>query len=304
MSPNLRGALFMCSAMAGFTINDTFVKWTLESLTLGQIILLRGAMAFTMLILLAGKSVSWEQLSYIRHPAVLLRMIGEIGATLGFLLALSYLPIAFVTSILQALPLLVTLGAAFFFSEPVGWRRWTAIFTGFIGILLIVRPGIDGFSTWSLITVVAVIFCALRDLATRAIPKQLNTSTLSIVTSLVVACVGGLIIEPFGGWQPVNWQSFTLVFTSALALIIGYYSLITAMRNADISFIAPFRYTGLLWALMLGFAVFGDIPDRYTLIGATIIIGSGLYALYRERIVNKQRPITESTSPGMAPDGF
>ena len=304
MSPNLRGALFMCIAMAGFTINDTFVKWALESLTLGQIILMRGMMAFVMLILFFYRSIDLSQLPYLKHPAVITRMVGEVGATLCFLLSLSYLPIAFVTSILQALPLLVTLGAAFFFSEPVGWRRWSAIIVGFIGILIIVRPGFEGFTVWSLVTVAAVIFCAIRDLATRVIPKEMSTANLSTATALVVALVGGALIEPFGGWQPVTTSNLAIVFTSAVALIIGYYSLITAMRQGDISFMAPFRFTGLLWAILLGYVIFGDLPDRYMLIGASIIICSGLYALYRERVVNRQRPITESTSAGMAPDGL
>jgi len=304
LSPNLRGALFMCIAMASFTINDTFVKWAMESLTLGQIVLLRGLMASTMLMLFIGRTINFQQLSYLRHPAVLMRMIGEVGATLFFMTALAHLPLAFVTSILQALPLAVTLGAALFFSEPVGWRRWSAILVGFTGILIIVRPGFEGFSVWSLAILASVCCCALRDLSTRIVPKELSTSTLSAMTAITVMLVGALIIQPLGGWKPVTASSLTLVFAASLCLITGYHTLITAMRQGDISFIAPFRYTGLLWAIMLGFMVFGDVPDRYMLIGGAVIICSGLYSLHRERIVNRVRPIAGSTSPAMAPDGF
>jgi len=235
---------------------------------------------------------------------VLMRMIGEVGATLFFMVALAHLPLAFVTSILQALPLAVTLGAALFFSEPVGWRRWSAILVGFTGILIIVRPGFEGFSVWSLAILASVCCCALRDLSTRAVPKELSTSTLSAMTALTVMLVGGLIIQPLGGWKPVTAPSLALVFAASLCLITGYHTLITAMRQGDISFIAPFRYTGLVWAIVLGFLVFGDTPDRYMLIGGAVIISSGLYSLHRERIVNRVRPIAGSTSPGMAPDGF
>lgn len=305
MSSNLRGALFMCIAMASFTINDTFVKWAMETLSLGQIVLLRGFMASTMLMLFIGRTIDMQQLAYLRHPAVLLRILGEVGAALFFIMALAQLPLAFVTSILQSLPLAVTLGAAIFFSEPVGWRRWSAILVGFAGILIIIRPGFEGFSIWSLAVLASVLCCTLRDLATRIVPKELSTSALSTMTAIAVMLVGGLIIQPLGGWKPVTATSLILVFAASVFLITGYHSLITAMRQGgDISFMAPFRYTGLLWAIALGFFVFGDIPDRYMLIGAAVIICSGLYSLHRERVVNKERPIAASTTPGMAPDGL
>src|SRR5690606_5676518 len=123
-------------------------------------------------------------------PAVFARLVGECGATLFFLMALLQLPIAFVTAIIQALPLAVTFGAAMFFSEPVGWRRWTAIIIGFVGILIIVRPGLEGFSFWSLAALVSVGFSTLRDLSTRVIPKELNTSTLSTASAIIVMIVG------------------------------------------------------------------------------------------------------------------
>src|SRR5690606_32556087 len=143
-------------------------------------------------------------------------------------MALLQLPIAFVTAIIQALPLAVTFGAAMFFAEPVGWRRWTAIITGFLGIIIIVRPGLEGFNAWSLAALVAVCFSSLRDLSTRAIPKELNTSTLSTMSAIIVMLVGGLIIQPFGGWKPVDGKSLLLVFSASLALIIAYHALISA----------------------------------------------------------------------------
>lgn len=304
MSANVRGALFLCIAMACFSINDTLVKVALGSLTLGQIIFLRGMMATAMLVAVFHRSLRLEQLRLMRHPAVVLRTIGELTATFFYLISLIYLTVGFMTSIFQALPLAVTAGAALFFGEPVGWRRWLAVTVGFVGMLIIVRPGLEGFNVWSLATLASVFCSALRDLSTRNVPKQLSTAVLSTVTAFLVAIAGFIAIEPLGGWQPVSAEVLAIVFAAAVFLIAGYHYLIVAMRDGEISFMAPFRYTGLLWATFLGFVVFGDIPDRYTIIGAAIVVGSGLYVIYRERITKRAMAVVKSTSTSVVPDGL
>lgn len=303
LSPNLRGALFMSVAMAGFTINDAFVKLAASSMNMGQAILVRGFMMTFLIALLAWHLGALRGLRSILHPMVALRVFGEIGGTICFLMALLHMPIANIAAVLQVLPLTVTLGAALFFAEPVGWRRWSAIMIGFVGILIIIRPGFDAFNAYSLYGLGAVVFSTMRDLTTRKIPVSIPTPLISTVTSAAVACTGAILVMPYGGWSPLTAENLGLLAAAALCLTAAYHCIIQSLRVGELSFIAPFRYTGLLWALALGFAFFGDVPDIAMIIGALIVVGSGLYTLYRERITSEARPATQSTSPGMAPEG-
>ncbi|MCT7375520.1 DMT family transporter [Chelativorans salis] len=302
-SPILRGPLFMSIAMAGFTINDALVKLVSVSMNMGQAMLLRGIFATALLVLLMFRNGTFGQPALLKQKSVVIRVVCEVGATITFLLALFNLPIANVHAVLQALPLGVTMGAALVFSEPVGWRRWSAIFAGFLGVLIIVRPGFAGFSMWSLLAVATVGFCIVRDLATRRIPANTPTALVSAATSFAVMACGGILVLPLGGWAPLTLSSTASLFAAAVALVVAYQFIITALRTGDISFLAPFRYTGLLWAIALGFFVFGDVPDGMMLLGAAIVVASGLYALYREQVVGRRKLIAESTGPGMAPEG-
>jgi drug/metabolite transporter (DMT)-like permease len=304
LSPNLAGALFMAVSMAGFTINDTLVKYVSTSLNMGQIMLVRGAFAALFIGTIAWRQGALRELRHILHPMVLLRCVGELGGTIFFLLALAHLPIANVSAILQALPLAVTMGAALFLSEPVGWRRWVSILCGFLGVMIIVRPGFDGFSVYSVSVLACVFFCALRDLATRMVPKEVPTMLISVVTAVIVTVAGAALVQPLGGWTPMSSMQVGLLAAAASMLIVGYHFIIKSMRTGEISFIAPFRYTALLWAIVLGFAVFGDVPDLPMIVGSIIIVGSGLYMLYRERVTGRARVIAESTETSMAPDGI
>lgn len=214
------------------------------------------------------------------------------------------LPLANVSAVLQALPLAVTMGAALFLAEPVGWRRWLAILSGFGGVMIIIRPGFEGFNAYALLALVTVTFCAVRDLATRRIPDEIPSLLVSVTTAIAVTIGGGVLIVPFGGWTPVEAGEVGLLFAAAVLLLFGYQFIIMSMREGDISFVAPFRYTALLWAILLGFLIFGDVPDAAMIAGSMIVVGSGLYTLYRERKVGTALPAAESTGPAMAPDGM
>lgn len=300
----MRGALFMSIAMIGFTVNDAITKGVSEHMNMGQVMLIRGALATMMVGLLAWHQGALTSPRGVLHPMVALRVLGEAGATIGFLVALAHLPLANVSAVLQALPLAVTMGAALVFGERVGWRRWLAICAGFIGVLIIVRPGFEGFSIYSLAALVCVAFCAMRDLATRKIPADIPTLLISSATAAVVTLCGAFLVVPFGGWSPVTSSNLGLLFVAAVLLLFGYQFIIAAMRVGEISFVAPFRYTALLWAILLGYLVFSDVPDAAMITGAAFIVASGLYTLYRERVVGRQRPAAESTVPGMAVDGL
>jgi drug/metabolite transporter (DMT)-like permease len=279
----MRGALLMSVSMAGFLFNDTIVKVLADSLNIGQIMLLRGILATALLTGLACWLGALRPLRLALNRMFILRVIGETGGTVTFLLALRHIPIANASAILQALPLAVTMGAALFLSEPVGWRRWAAIAVGFTGVMIVVRPGMDGFSSYSILVLGTVFFAALRDIATRLIPGDVPSLYISAVTAPIVGLVGLAMMFPMGGWQPVTPDQTGLLLAAAVFLIIGYQCIILAMRSGDISFVAPFRYTNLLWAMLVGFLVFGDVPDVFMIVGATIIVVSGIYTLYRER---------------------
>jgi drug/metabolite transporter (DMT)-like permease len=304
LSPNLRGALFMMVAMIGFTLNDAITKFSSESMNMAQVMLIRGAFASLFVGLLAWQRGALALPGSMLQPMVAVRVAGEAGATVSFLIALAHLPIANVSAVLQALPLAVTMGAALVFNEGVGWRRWLAIAIGFSGVLIIVRPGFEGFSVYSLLALACVACCAVRDLATKRIPQAIPTLLVSTATALAMTVLGAALLSPMGGWTPMAGKSTVLLALAAVLVVIGYQFIIMAMRVGDVSFVAPFRYTALLSSILLGLFIFGDVPDLPMILGATVIVGSGLYALYRERIVGRRKTAAESAGPDMAPDGI
>lgn len=293
-SENSRGALFMSLAMAAFTCNDAIVKSVTSELGIAQIMAVRGVMATALIYCVARYLGVILSLKMVMHPLVLLRTFFEIGATLTFLSALAHIEFAAASSIMQSLPLAVTLGAALFLGEPVGWRRWTAISVGFLGVLLIIRPGPEGFTPAALLAVAACFFTASRDLTTRRITADIPTLTVTLFTSFANTVVGVILIAPMGGWQPVSASTLGYLALASVLVFAGYQAVIKSMRVGEISFIAPFRYTGLLWALVIGIFLFGERPNAYMLTGAAIVIGSGLYTFYRER--TRQNRVAEKAS--------
>ena len=300
----MRGSLFMAVSMAGFTVNDAIAQVVMETVGMGQVMLVRGLFASAMIGLLAWSQGALARPGQAMHPMVALRSACELAATVAFLAALAHMPLANVSAVLQALPLAVTMGAALFLGEAVGWRRWLAIGAGFTGVLVIVRPGFEGFNAFSLLALLCVMFAAVRDLATRRIPQEVPTLLVSTVTAGMVTLAGAVLVVPLGGWSPMTATQTGMLAGAAVLLLFGYQFIIMAMRVGDISFVAPFRYTALVWAILLGLLMFGDVPDTAMMVGAAIVVGSGLYTLYREQVVGRRRPAAESTGPGMAPDGL
>ncbi|SDP01176.1 Permease of the drug/metabolite transporter (DMT) superfamily [Phyllobacterium sp. YR620] len=304
LSPNLRGAIYMAIGMASFTFNDATVKYVGEHMNMGQVMLVRGSIATVLILALAWHKGMLIPLREALHRMTIVRVIGEVVGTVSFLVALVHVPLALTSAILQALPLAVTMGAAIFFGEPVGWRRWVAIAVGFCGVLITVRPGGEGVSPYILLIVVTVIFAALRDLATRKVPKTIPVLMISALTSIGVSLAGVAMIGPLGGWKPMSLMNTMLLTLAACCVIVAYHFLILAMREGEISFIAPFRYTSLLWAILLGFLFFDDLPDVPMIVGSLIVIGSGLYTLYREQIVGRMKPVEIAAAAARtSPDG-
>lgn len=274
----------MIAAQVAFTLNDTCIKLVGSAMPLFQIITLRGFLA-SLLIGALALALGALRLRMARrdYGLIALRGTAEAVATFFFLSALMRMPIANVTAVLQVLPLTVTLGAALVYREQIGWRRLLAVCVGFLGMLLIVRPGPDGFSLYAIYALLAVCCVTVRDLVTRAVSPSVPSLTLTFLSSLIVlgaAAVASTTVE----WQPLEWQNVRLLLWSAAYIMGGYFFSVQVMRVGEVSYTAPFRYTGVLVALIAGWYVFGDWPDNVTLLGAVIIVGAGLFMLRREEV--------------------
>lgn len=280
---NARGAILMALAMAGFGINDIIVKHAANSLDIGQTLLIRGLFATILLWLIAKSTGNMRPLRSLFQPAMLIRAIAELLATLTFLIALFNIPIANATAILQALPLAVTLGAALFFGEKIGWQRTAAIFAGFMGVLIIIRPGMEGFTIYSIAVLFAVLFCTIRDLSTRFISNKIPTLFIALFSSTLVT-LSGAGLSFYEDWTHVDYASFGWLFLASGFLILGYFCIAGSMRAGDVGVIVPFRYSILIYAIIAGIIFFDEIPDLMTIIGSLIIVGTGVFTIYRERL--------------------
>lgn len=289
LSDNARGAFIMMASMTAFTVNDTFMKSLLAELPLFQTMFLRGCATTGLLIVLVYfLSALPSGLGLKDRWLLIARTVMEVASTWFFLSALSHMPLANVSAILQALPLAVTLASAVFLSEPIGWRRLGAITIGFCGVLLIVRPGTEGFTVYSLYALLAVICVTVRDLTAR----QMSASVPSIVVALA-ASVGVTLFAGFGAisveWSPLALSTAFNLLGATVFLVGGYIASVAAMRVGDVGFVAPFRYSSLIVALLLGWLVFGEWPRPVTLIGAALVVGTGIFTFYRERGLAKNR---------------
>lgn len=285
----MKGSLFMAFAMAGFTCNDAIMKVLSATLPVPQTIFLRGVIATSLIALLVAVSRSKSLRRDLRRPVIWWRAGMELGATYTFLTALKHMPIANAAAILSALPLAVTIGSAVFFKEPVGWRRWLAILIGFSGVVLIVRPGLEGFNAYSVLALVCVVFAAARDLITRRAPADIPSLTFTLSTSLAITLSGALYVAVSGHFTPVGTKEISFLFASSFLLVFGYFFIVSAMRIGEISVVAPFRYTGLIWAIFIGMIVFDDPLDWFTVAGSAIVVATGVYTLYRERALALNR---------------
>jgi drug/metabolite transporter (DMT)-like permease len=280
---NLRGAGFMVLAMAAFAIEDMLYKSASQNYPAGQSLVLFGLFG---MVLFSGLSVVQQE--RIVHPAVfsrplILRSCFELGGRLFYALALALTPLASTSSILQATPLVVALGAVFVFGETVGWRRWVAMGVGFVGVLLILRPTPASFEPYSIFAVLGMIGFAGRDLATRASPPSMSMAQLGTLGFAMVTLAGGILTLSAGEnlHLPPSDVLVRLIGT-ALFGVLAYGSLTRAMRMGEIGFITPFRYTRLVFALILAVIVFDERPDNLTLLGGAVIVASGLYSLRRQ----------------------
>lgn len=281
------GGSLMSLAMLGFVLNDTIAKTLAGTMNVGQFIAIRGAFAsaiIAVLVVLMGKAAYMPKA--VSRP-VLTRTLFDVISTFLFILSLFHMPLPNITAILQAVPLVVTLMAAAFLGEAVGWKRLSAILAGFAGVLLIVKPGGEGFNTYTLLAIACVFTVAIRDLATR----KLDSSTPSIIVAFanaVCVMIGGVIWMAFDGVDPVSGEHLGHIALGSVFLVAGYLLTVMALRDTEVAYTAPFRYTLIVYALILGYVVFGDVPDGWSLTGIALIVGSGLFTLYREQQLKRR----------------
>ncbi|MEY4305499.1 MAG: hypothetical protein RIT52_1674 [Pseudomonadota bacterium] len=290
---NTAATLLMVGAMAAFAVEDLFLKRAAMALPPGQVIAMMG---------LGGAFVFWVMAAFKRQKvltlravkgAPLVRSLSEAGATMLYITALALIPLSINSALLQASPLVVTMGAALFLGEPVGWRRWTAIGVGFAGVLIVLQPWNDGFQAAGILTVLCVVALASRDLSTRAMPTDIGTFPL-VSWAYMALVPAGVILMAIGGHaltaiDQTRWFDLAMALVSGL---FGYYAVTAATRLGEAAVIAPFRYSRLVFALILAMLFLGERPGPAMLIGATLIIASGLYTFARERMRTKTRPLS------------
>lgn len=286
---NTRGILLMVFSMAGFTIEDMLIKQLSTTLSVGLILVLLGL----------GASLLFAAIARFNHHRILTRrawgklaiwrMVAEATAAVSLTTALWLVDFSVFAAVFQATPLVIVMGAAIFLGEEVGWRRWSAVIVGFIGVLMIIRPGLAGFDPNALFVLVTVAAITARDLITRKMDVSIPTSVLAFQGFAVMVPAGALLVLVTGTTaETVGHREFGLILAAIIAGAIAYYALITSTRIAAAAIITPFRYTRLLFSLIVAVVVFRESPDALTLCGAALILATGLYTFFRERRLTKQ----------------
>jgi len=291
LSDNMRGAAMMMGGMAAFTFNDACMKALSDAVPFFEALFLRGLGTVVLLLVIAQRMGALRfRLPRRDWARIALRTLAEIGAAYFFITALFHAPLANVTAIIQAIPLSVTLAGALFLGEAVGWRRWLAILIGFSGVLLIVRPGTEAFTIYSVYALISVACVTLRDLVTRRLSHGVPSLTVALSAAIGVTLFAALA-GAGDDWVTLGHREAAQLGGATLFVIAGYLFSVMAMRVGEVAVVAPFRYTALIWALLLGAAVFGDWPSGLTLAGAAIVVVTGIYTFQRERRISRAQGI-------------
>jgi drug/metabolite transporter (DMT)-like permease len=288
---NLRGIFAMMLAMGAFVVNDTLVKLVRVHWETGQVLAVRGVFALLLLTVWIVAAGQFGRLGAIRRPSLVGRGVLEAAIAAAFITALGMMPLADITAILMMAPLLITALSMVLFGEKVGWRRWSAVAVGFAGMLLVIRPGGNSVAPLALgLALASVVGVALRDLMTRRVPADIPSVIIAVTSTLGTFAIG-LALSALGGeWRPITLQLVGLSAAAAAFVILGNYAIIEACRDVELSVVSPFRYVVILWAVFLGYTVFGQIPTPVSIAGIALIAASGLYTLHRERIRHRARP--------------
>jgi drug/metabolite transporter (DMT)-like permease len=284
MIDNSRGILAMSAAVLVFIFNDALIKLAAETVPSVQAIGVRGLFATLWVVLALAASGAWRQMGGLVHRQVLLRGVLEAAAAIVYLVALFHIQFAVATAINLSTPLIFTALAVVMLKEDVRWRRWAAVIVGFLGVLMVIQPRPGDVNGWTWLVLLGTMIGALRDILGRYLPRDVPTLIVTFASAATVAVAGcaWVFVE---GWQPMTAHEIGLLIASSLLLAVGYQFLVIALRSgAEFSVIGSFRYASVLWALGIGYFVWGDVPNALALAGIAVIVGSGLYILHRERV--------------------
>jgi len=286
---NFKGILLMLIAMAGFTMEDLFMKKLSVNLSTGQILITLG-FGSSLVFALMAKSKGYKLTAKIFwSKGMLIRQFAEGIAAIAFITSLTLIPLSTVAAVFQATPLVITMGAALFLGEAVGWRRWLAIIVGLIGVLIIIRLGLNSFDPNVGYVLIAVLFVTVRDLITRKLPMNVPSTIVSFQAFASLIISGGILI--FLSDQKIvslDENQIYFVLGGIIFGVIGYYCIVASTRIGEAGVVTPFRYSRLLFAIIIGFLFFNERPDFLTLLGASIVIMTGIYTVLRERYLARR----------------
>lgn len=275
------------AATCCFTINDATVKVLLRTAPVGEVLFARGVMTCLLVGTVLAAMGHFVDLRLTMNRLVLARSTLEALAALLFTSALIHMRLAELSTIVLVSPLIITALAVLFFREAVGWRRWSAITVGFIGTLFVVKPTPSAFDAWAVLGLLCALASASRDLITRQLRRGIPSIIVSFMSAVSVTLAGALV-GFWEDWRTLVWSEIGLLAVSAVFMAAGNYLVILAFRDGEISVVSPFRYSLLVWAGIAGYVVFGELPDRWAICGALLIVGSGIYALHREGVRRRE----------------
>jgi drug/metabolite transporter (DMT)-like permease len=280
---NRRGILAMMASMACFVANDTLAKHVGQAMPAGQLVFLRGVFATLLLLAIAHAFGATARIAALLDRRVMVRSLFDAFATFAFITSLLHLPLGNVTAINMAIPLFITLFAVLALRERVGPSRWIAIGIGFAGVLFVVQPSGDAFNVYALICLGGTLLQAARDLITRTLDKSIPSILVALSTTAAATLLAAVWSLFTADWQPVSAPQLAQLAAAGVFLSGAFFLLAVSMRGGDMSVIAPFRYTALLFAIVLGYLVWGEVPNGLAWAGIALLVGAGVYVLHSER---------------------
>jgi drug/metabolite transporter (DMT)-like permease len=280
---NMRGIVAVLVSMALFVLSDSVVKLAGEMMPATEIMALRGIMAVALMGSVAAMTVDRSKWHLMAQVRVVVRAVLEAVVAVLFLVALPHLPLADITAIQQVTPIVLTVLSAVVLKEAVGWRRWLAVMAGFVGVVLVIQPTAEGINVFALSALACAALVAVRDIVTRGLNPGIPTALVTFTTTLSV-CIAGFVGSPLETWQTPSLFGFVLLAGSAVLVSLANIFIIRAFRGTEVSVVAPFRYAGVFWAIVLGFAIWGHVPNGLAIAGTVILVASGLYIMHREAL--------------------
>ncbi len=275
--------------MASYAVSDVATKLVAQTHPFGEVIAVRGFLTIVAVSFVLALSGTWRHIRRTLTPPVMLRSALEALSSGMYIAALIHMPMANAGALVMIHPLLLVALSVVFFAEKVGWRRWTAVIVGFIGVLFIVKPTPAAFNAWAMFGLGAALCGAFREMVTWRLDPSLPSMAvafMSVVALTLVGCGVGITEQ----WQPMGPREIGYLAVAACFFSLAVYLAVLAFRGIDVSVVAPFRYTFLIWAAVAGYLFFSELPDRWSLAGAALIVGSGLYTLHRETRLRREAP--------------